>query len=84
MATELARLGVHVDERADGLTIFPTTNMRPAVIETYEDHRMAMAFAITGLRSPGVVIDNPGCVAKTFPEFFETLLSFTGTSWESK
>lgn len=73
VATELARLGVQVEERADGLTIYPAQSLNPATIQTYDDHRMAMAFAITGLRSPGIVIDNPACVAKTFPAFFARL-----------
>lgn len=70
---ELARLGVDVDEHPDGLTIRPGRPLRPAVIETYNDHRMAMAFALVGLRSPGVAIANPGCVSKTFPDFFQVL-----------
>jgi 3-phosphoshikimate 1-carboxyvinyltransferase len=73
VATELQRLGVMVEERPDGLTIYPASHLLPATIQTYDDHRMAMAFAITGLRSPGVIIDNPGCVAKTFPAFFTRL-----------
>lgn len=73
VVAELTRLGVDVEERLDGLTIYPAKSLRPATIQTYDDHRMAMAFAITGLRSPGIVIDNPGCVAKTFPDFFERL-----------
>jgi 3-phosphoshikimate 1-carboxyvinyltransferase len=43
------------------------------VVETYGDHRMAMAFAVTGLVAPGVGIRDPGCVAKTFPDYFERL-----------
>lgn len=73
VTTELQRLGVRVEERPDGLTIYPATHLLPATIQTYDDHRMAMAFAITGLRSPGIVIENPGCVAKTFPAFFTRL-----------
>ena len=73
VATELQRLGVRVEERSDGLTIFPAKQLLPATIQTYDDHRMAMAFAISGLRSPGIVIDNPQCVAKTFPDFFARL-----------
>jgi 3-phosphoshikimate 1-carboxyvinyltransferase len=73
VATELGRLGVKVEERPDGMTIYPTENFTPATIHTYEDHRMAMAFALIGLRVPGVVIADPGCVAKTFPDFFDRL-----------
>jgi 3-phosphoshikimate 1-carboxyvinyltransferase len=71
--TELARLGVRVEEHADGMTIYPVEKMRPAVIQTYNDHRMAMAFALIGLRFDGVTIENPSCVSKTFPNFFEVL-----------
>jgi len=73
MCTELRRLGVRVDEHADGLIIYPAENIAPAAIETYDDHRVAMAFALVGLRASGVRITNPGCVAKTFPRFFEVL-----------
>jgi 3-phosphoshikimate 1-carboxyvinyltransferase len=41
------------------------------VVNTYNDHRMAMAFSLIGLRVPGIIIDNPGCVSKTFPNFFD-------------
>jgi 3-phosphoshikimate 1-carboxyvinyltransferase len=73
--TELARLGVRVEEHPDGMTIYPAaaSNFRPATIQTYNDHRMAMAFSLIGLRVPGVTIENPGCVSKTFPNFFEVL-----------
>jgi len=72
-ATELRKFGAIVDERPDGLTITPPKKLSSAVIETYDDHRMAMSFAIAGLRQPGVVILNPHCVEKTFPEFFAEL-----------
>ena len=72
LATELRRLGQQVDERPDGLTITPAP-VRPARVETYNDHRMAMSFALVGLKVPGIVILNPGCVAKTFPDFFDYL-----------
>ncbi len=72
LATELARLGVGVVEHEDGLEIQPG---RPnaAAIETYDDHRIAMSFAIMGLRTPGIRIKNPGCVSKTYPHFFVDL-----------
>jgi 3-phosphoshikimate 1-carboxyvinyltransferase len=73
MCAELARLGVTVTEHSDGLTIQPCASFRPARIQTYNDHRMAMAFALVGLRTPGVDIENPGCVSKTFPNYFEVL-----------
>ena len=77
LATELARLGVPVEERQDSLTIHPA-EPRPAVVRTYDDHRMAMSFAVLGLKVPGIQIANPGCVAKTFPDFFERLAAATG------
>ena len=72
LATELARVGASVTQHEDGLTIQPS-KLHPGTIETYDDHRLAMAFAITGLRQPGLRIRNPACVAKTYPEFFEDL-----------
>jgi len=71
--TELTRLGVRVEEHEDGMTIYPCQNFKPANIQTYNDHRMAMSFALLGLRVPGVTIENPSCVSKTFPNFFEIL-----------
>ena len=72
VSAELRRLGQDVNELPDGLVIHPRP-VRPATIETYDDHRMAMSFAITGLRAPGIAIANPDCVSKTFPDFFERL-----------
>ncbi|MBN3927980.1 3-phosphoshikimate 1-carboxyvinyltransferase [Nostoc sp. NMS4] len=69
VVTELRRLGVEVEEFADRLKIQPGP-VTPAAIETYHDHRMAMAFAVTGLKVPGIVIKDPGCTAKTFPDYF--------------
>ncbi len=80
VATELGRLGVRVDERPDGLTIYPADRIRPAVIQTYDDHRMAMAFALIGLRAPGVRIADPGCAAKTFPDYFRRLSALVAGS----
>jgi 3-phosphoshikimate 1-carboxyvinyltransferase len=71
--TELMRLGVRVDEYEDGMTIYPCDNIQPATVQTYNDHRMAMAFSLIGLRFAGVIIENPSCVSKTFPDFFEVL-----------
>lgn len=72
LTTELRRAGVEVEERSDGLTICPRP-LRPAVFETYNDHRMAMSLALLGLRCPGMAIRNPACVAKTYPNFFADL-----------
>ena len=77
-ATELRKLGAKVEEEHDALVVHPlgarASNLSKTIhIDTYGDHRMAMAFALAGLRLPGVVIRDPGCVAKTFPTFFEAL-----------
>jgi len=72
VATELTRLGARVEEHSDGLSIWPS-DLHGARIATYDDHRIAMAFALVGLRTPGVEIADPGCVAKTFPDFFTRL-----------
>lgn len=72
VVTELRRLGVRADEEPDGFVVHPGAP-RPAVIQTYDDHRMAMSFALVGLRAPGVEIANPGCVGKTFPGYFDAL-----------
>jgi 3-phosphoshikimate 1-carboxyvinyltransferase len=72
LATELRRIGAEVVERDDGLTITPGP-LHGAVIATYNDHRMAMSLALVGLKIPGIVIDEPACVAKTYPRFFEDL-----------
>jgi 3-phosphoshikimate 1-carboxyvinyltransferase len=77
LATELQKLGAKVTEREDGLTIEPG-ELQPATIDTYNDHRMAMSFALAGLRIPGVKIDNPRCVDKTYPEFFSDLAALVG------
>lgn len=71
--SELSRLGVDVQEHPDGLTIQPCTSICPTCVKTYNDHRMAMAFALIGLRVPGISIENPDCVSKTFPNYFEVL-----------
>jgi 3-phosphoshikimate 1-carboxyvinyltransferase len=72
LATELRRIGAEVEEFEDGLAITPT-KLTPASIETYDDHRIAMSFAVAGLKLAGLRIKNPACVAKTFPDFFERL-----------
>jgi 3-phosphoshikimate 1-carboxyvinyltransferase len=72
LATELRKLGAEVEEREDGLTITPRT-LTGCAVDTYNDHRMAMSLALVGLKVPGVVIRNPGCVAKTYPGFWQDL-----------
>lgn len=75
LATELRKLGARVDELPDGLVIDPPapSALKPAAIDTYDDHRMAMSFALAGLKIPGVTIRDPGCVAKTYPGFWSDL-----------
>lgn len=77
VATELNRMGVRTDEERDSITIYPG-EPQPATIETYDDHRMAMAFALTGVRSGGVHIADPGCVSKTVPEYWDLLFAAIG------
>ncbi len=77
VATELRRLGVEVEEHPDGLTVYPGTP-RGGTVHTYQDHRIAMAFSLIGLRVPGVAIADPDCVQKTFPHFFEKLQELEG------
>jgi len=72
VVAELRRMGITADEEPDGFRIEPGVP-QPAVVQTYHDHRMAMSFAITGLRASGVEIADPGCVDKTFPEFWDVL-----------
>ncbi len=74
-ATELRRLGARCEEDADGFTVWPLPTGRddPVTVQTYGDHRVAMSFALVGLRRPGVAIADPACVRKTFPGFWAAL-----------
>jgi 3-phosphoshikimate 1-carboxyvinyltransferase len=74
VVTELRRCGVEAHEEPDGFVVHPGAPS-PAVVETYDDHRMAMSFALLGLWAPGIAIADPGCVAKTFPDYFTVLES---------
>ncbi len=69
---ELRRAGVEAAEEADGFRVVPGP-LHPARLRTYGDHRLAMSFALLGLRQPGIVIEDPGCVEKTFPDYFARL-----------
>jgi len=71
VATELKKLGVTCEELPDGLIIYGTETFKPARIETYDDHRIAMAFAVLGLKAGPLEIENPACVVKSFPNFWE-------------
>jgi 3-phosphoshikimate 1-carboxyvinyltransferase len=72
LVCELRKLGLQIEEADDGLTIHPGP-IQPASIKTYDDHRMAMSFALIGQRVPGVWIEDPGCTRKTYPKYFEDL-----------
>jgi len=79
LVAEITRLGGSATPAEDGLTVEPRA-LRGARIETYADHRIAMAFAVAGLRVPGVVISDPGCVTKSFPDFWERFDRLTTTA----
>ena len=79
LVTELRKFGVTAEEYPDGLKVFPLAEVpsdaQPVHIQTWNDHRMAMSFAVAGLRHPNVVIHDPGCTVKTYPRFFEDMES---------
>jgi len=78
MATELRKLGAGVEEGPDFLRIDPPAKLTPGVaIDTYDDHRMAMCFSLAAVRGVTVRINDPGCVAKTFPTYFDVLASIS-------
>lgn len=76
LATELRKIGAKVEEFQDSLIIHPGIG-KPADISTYNDHRMAMSFAVAGLRIPGITILDPSCVSKTYPRFFNDFSLYT-------
>jgi len=78
VAVELRKMGIVVDEFDDAMTVHGG-DPEPALIETYDDHRMAMSFGVMGLRTDGVRIRDPGCVAKSFPTFWQTLDGLRGS-----
>ncbi len=73
LQTELTKLGADVKVEADTLIIDAPLKLKPAEIATYDDHRMAMSFALAATKSPGVVIKDAECVSKTYPNFFDDL-----------
>jgi len=73
LAIELRKFGAVVDEFEDGFRVTPPDVVRAAVVDTYDDHRIAMSLALPGLRVPGVIVRDPGCTAKTYPHFFDDL-----------
>lgn len=79
MVAQLRRLGVAVEEHRDGVTIAPS-KPKSSSIDTYKDHRVAMSFALVGLRVPGIRINDPGCVGKTFPTYFDVWDQIRGSA----
>jgi 3-phosphoshikimate 1-carboxyvinyltransferase len=77
MATELRKVGATVEEGADYLRVTPPATFQPASIDTYDDHRMAMCFSLAAFGGVPVRINDPGCVRKTFPEYFQAFSSIT-------
>lgn len=77
MAAELTKLGAVVEAGADFLRIAPPLALRPAAIDTYDDHRIAMSFSLAACGGSPVRINDPGCVAKTFPDYFARLAALT-------
>ncbi|MBE6428614.1 MAG: 3-phosphoshikimate 1-carboxyvinyltransferase [Planctomycetaceae bacterium] len=90
VVTELRKFGVRVDEFDDGMTIYPISSLdldaipSSLEIETYRDHRMAMSFALVGLRIPGVTILDPDCTVKTYPNFFDDLNRVCKTNFKKQ
>jgi 3-phosphoshikimate 1-carboxyvinyltransferase len=77
MATELRKVGATVEEGADYIRITPPAQIKRAAIDTYDDHRMAMCFSLVSFGGAGVRINDPKCVAKTFPDYFERFAKVT-------
>ncbi|MDF0535849.1 3-phosphoshikimate 1-carboxyvinyltransferase [Shewanella sp. A32] len=71
MATELRKVGAHIEEGNDYIKITPPDNVIHADIDTYNDHRMAMCFSLLAFAECGVTINDPDCTSKTFPDYFE-------------
>ena len=78
MATELVKLGAEIETGDDYIVITPPKTILPATIDTYGDHRMAMCFSLAALGDSPITINDPGCVAKTFPDYFSVLQQITG------
>ncbi|HSK95990.1 MAG TPA: hypothetical protein VK891_05170, partial [Euzebyales bacterium] len=83
LATELGKVGVRVEDAPDALVIHGGTARGPALLETHDDHRLAMAFAALGSRVSDLAIADPGCVAKTYPEFWHDVARL-GAQWEEQ
>lgn len=77
MATELRKLGATVDDGHDYISVTPPASVKGAAIDTYNDHRIAMCFSLAAFATEGVIINDPGCTAKTFPDYFERFSQIT-------
>ena len=77
MATELRKVGAEVNEGSDYLEITPPERIKAAIIDTYNDHRMAMSFSLAALGESEIIINDPACVSKTFPDYFEKLAAIS-------
>ena len=75
IVNELTKCGIRCEENGDDIHIYPG-NVKPALIETYDDHRVAMAFTMMGLHADGIIIDNPMCCRKTFENYYDVLEKF--------
>ena len=84
LRVELTKLGASVTVSGDDLTVVPPAGGQtlPAQIHTYDDHRMAMAFSLIGLRNPGVTLLDPACCSKTWPAYFRDMARITGADWK--
>ena len=72
IVTELGKMGIRCEGDESAITIYPGLP-QPSLVETYDDHRVAMGFSLIGLRAEDIVINNPGCCKKTFEDYFECL-----------
>ncbi len=77
MATELRKVGARAEEGPDWLRVEPPARLETAAIDTYQDHRMAMCFALVSLGGVPVTIRDPGCVRKTYPGYFDAFRALT-------
>ncbi len=77
MATELRKVGADVEEGNDYISITPPEKIKAAAIDTYNDHRMAMCFSLASFGTDGLIINDPGCTAKTFPDYFNRFATIT-------
>ncbi len=80
--TNLTALGIRCEEEETAVTIYPGSP-HGGNVETYDDHRVAMAFSLIGLRTDGIVIENPACCRKTFEDYFTVLSELTGKKTEA-